>query len=149
MHEMMPTPESALTSHAFKRLFTFMNQHVSFQLIRIGEFGRAKFAGVGSFACVYSEVSPQVCDLHELAVAMGALVGLLPSVEPHMRLEVVVSGEPLFAHSAAEWLLASVGPLVVLQDVFIPEGAMTRPAGEHFVSPGCRVSYAVAALHCF
>lgn len=98
---------------------------------------------------MYAEVSAQVGHLHELAVAVGALVGFLPSVQPHVRLEVVVAGEPLLAHPTPERFLASVGSLVVLQHVLVAKGTVTRPAGEHLVAPCHGVHCTTSALHCF
>ena len=40
------------------------------------------------------DVSPQVSHLHKGSVAVGAGVGLLPGVQSHVRLQVVVPREP-------------------------------------------------------
>jgi hypothetical protein len=80
---------------------------------------------------------------------MGTLIGLLSRVQPHVCLQVVVAGKPLFAYPTAERLLASVGPLVVLQHVFVPKGTVARPTGEDLVTPHRHVHCAATALHYF
>jgi hypothetical protein len=94
-------------------------------------------------------MSAQVGHLHELAVAMATFVGLLSRVEPHVCLQMMVAGKPLFAHPTAERLLASVGPFVVLQHVFVSERTVTRPTGEDLVTPHRHVHCAATALHYF
>ena len=62
---------------------------------------------------------PEVGHLHKLPVTVCARVRLLAGVEPHVCLEVVVSGEPFVAHLALEGLLTGMGALVVLQDMLV------------------------------
>ena len=87
---------------------------------------------------MHPHVSPQVGHLHELAVTVGAAVGLLSCtkhvnnvtlgclvnltcVEPHVSLQMVIPGESFMTFFAFEGFLSCVGSLVVLQDVFVPE----------------------------
>lgn len=123
---------------------------MSFELIRVRKFGSAEFAGIRSFAGVHAEMPTEVGDLHEVAVTVCALVRLLPGVEPHVRLEVVIAGEPLFTHATAERLLACVGSLVVLQHVLVPEGTVTCLTGKRLLATRYHIPHAAtAALHHF
>jgi hypothetical protein len=98
---------------------------------------------------MHSEMSAQVGHLHKLTIAVCTLVWLLSRVEPHVCLQVVVAGEPLLAHPAAERLLSSVSPLVVLQHVFVPEGAVTCATGEDLVTAYRHVHGTASGLRCF
>jgi len=123
---------------------------MSFELIRIGEFGSAEFAGIRAFTSVHTEMPTKVGHLHEMAVTMCAFVRLLPRVEPHVRLQVVIAGESLFTHTTAERLLACVGSLVILQHVFVSEGTMTRLTGKCLLAPRyCVPHVATAAFYQF
>ena len=123
---------------------------MSFELIRIGEFGSAELAGIGAFAGVHAEMPTKVSHLHEMAVTMCALVRLLPRVEPHVCLQVVIAGESLFTHTTAERLLACMGSLVILEHVFVPEGTVTRLTGKCLLAPRyCVPHVATAALYHF
>lgn len=73
-------------------------------------------------------VTPQVRYLHEPLVADGATKRFLARVQPNVRLEVVVAGETFVALRALVRLLTGVGPVVVLQHVFIVERLIAQIA---------------------
>lgn len=155
VHEVVTPAEFAGAQLALERLLTFVDEHVGLELVRVGEAGRAQLAGVGPLPRVDAQVTAKVgnlnkatqfksnvirdlqkreictTNLYELSIAVGAVVGLLPSVEPHVRLEVVVAGEALAALLALERLFPRVRPLVVLEDVLVAKGPVAYGAAEH------------------
>jgi len=81
-------------------------------------------------------MAPEVGHLNESAVAKVARVRLLARVQPHVGLQVVISGEPLVAHLAGERFLARVSALVVLQDVLVAERPVANFAREDLKKGG-------------
>jgi phage-related protein len=90
-------------------------------------------------------MSSQVGHLNELAVAFGALIGLLAQVKPHVHFEMVVTSKLLLTHPTVEWLLTSVSSFMVLQDMLVPKRTLTRLTGEHLFTP-CHCLYCAAAF---
>lgn len=80
-------------------------------------------------------MSPQVCHLDELSVAVCAGVWLLSRVESHVSLEVVIPCKSFMAFLTFERFLPRVCSLVVLQHVLVAEGPVADVAGEHLLSP--------------
>ncbi len=62
---------------------------------------------------------------------MSAIVRLLSCMEPHVGFQMVVPGEPLMTDPALERFFSSVGALVILQHVLVPERPVANLAGEH------------------
>lgn len=83
---------------------------------------------------MHAQVPPEVGHLDELALAVGAVVGLFTRVQAHVRLKVVVTREPLVALLTLEGLLSGVRPLMILQHVLVSEGPVTNVAHEQFVA---------------
>lgn len=79
-------------------------------------------------------MTPEVGHLHEVSVAVGAVIRLLSRMQSHVCFQMVVPGEPLVALRTLERLLASVRALVVLQHVFVPEGSIADTTRENLLS---------------
>jgi hypothetical protein len=78
-------------------------------------------------------MSSQISNLHKLPVTVTTRIWFFSRMQPHVGLQMVVSGEALMALGAFKRLLASMRPLMVLQHVFIPKRAIANFAGEYFV----------------
>jgi hypothetical protein len=143
MHQMVTPPKLPFAFVASERLLALVDEHVSLELVRIGEGGVTEVALVRLFAGVNSQVSPQVCDLNKLSIAVGAVVRLLSSVQPHVRFEMVIPREPFVTDATLERFFTRVSALVVLQDVLVPERPIADFAGEDFVPTVVRVAAAV------
>ena len=79
-----------------------------------------------------------------------ALVGLLPSVDPTVRVQAGAGAEPLVANVTYMWPLAGVGADVPLQEARTVELLATRVAGEHGLGPPRswqRLELVVASVH--
>ena len=79
-----------------------------------------------------------------------ALVGLLPSVDPTVRVQAGAGAEPLVANVTYMWPLAGVGADVSLQEARTVELFATRVAGEHGLGPPRswqRFELVVASVH--
>lgn len=114
VHQMMPTTKTAHTLGTLEWLLALVDQHMGFQLVGVGEPTGAQFTGVWPFTSVYPQVAPQVRHLHELPIAVCTVIWFLARMQPHVCLQVVISGEPLMALAAFEWLLTSVGSFMIL-----------------------------------
>ena len=109
---------------------SFVDQHVCLQLVRVGEITWTKLALkekisscnekkveiylVWTLSRVNPEMSSQICDLNKLAVAMCAVVRLLPRVQTHVSLQVVVPCKSFMAFLTFKRFLSRVCSLVVL-----------------------------------
>ena len=60
------------------------------------------------------EMSSQICDLNKLAVAMCAVVRLLPRVQTHVSLQVMVPCESFVTFLTFKGFLSRVCSLMVL-----------------------------------
>lgn len=138
VHEMVSPSESTSALGALERLFTLVNEHVSFELIGVGEATSAQFAGVGSLASVHPQMPPQVGHLHELSIAVSTVIWLLARMKTHVCLEVMISGESFMALSAFERFFTGMGPLMVLQNVFVTEATIAYLTDEHFLAAARR-----------
>jgi hypothetical protein len=134
MHQMMPPAKFTGTKLTLKRFLAFVDEHVSLELIRIGESRRAQLTGVWTFARMDPQVAPQIGHLDKLAIAVRAVVRLLARVQAHVRLEVMIASESFAALLTLERLLARVGPFVILQDVLVAERPMTNGTAKHLVT---------------
>lgn len=85
-------------------------------------------AVVEPLASVHPFVAPQVRHLHEPFVADATAKGFFARVQSDVRLEVVVAGEALVTLRALVGLLAGVGPIVVLQYMFVVKRLVTQIA---------------------
>ena len=77
MHEVVASAEASVAVLALEGFLALVDEHVSLQLVRVGEPRRAQVAGVGPLAGVYTQVAPQVGHLHKLTVAVRAVVRFL------------------------------------------------------------------------
>ena len=59
-------------------------------------------------------MSSQICDLNKLAVAMCAVVRLLPRVQTHVSLQVMVPSESFVTFLTFKGFLSRVCSLMVL-----------------------------------
>ena len=134
MHQMMPPAEFTGTKLTLKRFLAFVDEHVSLELIRIGESRRAQLTGVWTFARMDPQMASQIGDLDKLAIAVRAVVRLLARVQAHVRLEVMIASESFAALLTLERLRARVGPFVILQDVLVAERPMTNGTANHLVT---------------
>lgn len=121
---------------ALKRLLVLVNQHVSFQLIRIREFGRTQFTAVRPFPGMDTQVTTQVCNLYKLPVTVGTTVRFFSRMQTHMSLKVVVPGESLVTSATFKWLFARVCPLVILKHMLVAETAVTNETLERPLTSG-------------
>lgn len=136
VHQVVAAPISAAAPIAAERFLALVDEHVRLELIRVWELWRAQLAGVGSLAGVHPEVAPQIGHLHELPLAVRAMIRFFARVQSHVRLEVMVPGEAFVALGTGERFFAGVGALVVLQHVFVAEASVTHAALEHLVAAG-------------
>jgi len=87
---------------------------VGLQLVRVREITWTKLALVWTLSRVNPEMSSQICDLNKLAVAMCAVVRLLPRVQTHVSLQVMVPGESFVTFLTFKGFLSRVCSLMVL-----------------------------------
>ena len=133
----MSPSEPARALLALEWLLAFVYEHVSLELVGVGELARAVgiLAVVRSLTGVHPQVAPQVGHLHELSLAVSAVVRLLSGMQPHVSLEMVVPSEPLMTFAALERLLSGVRPLVVLEHMFVAKTPVTYGTHKHFFAP--------------
>lgn len=103
-----------MTRMALEWFLIVVDEHVSLQLIRIGEFGWAQVTRVRLFAGVNAQMATQIGHLYEFSVAVIAMVWFFPCVQAHVSLQVMVTCEAFFTCDARERLFSSVGAFVVL-----------------------------------
>lgn len=144
VHQMVSSSKSSTAPQALEWFDPFVDENVRLQLITVREPRAAQIASVGPLARVHSQVPAKIRNLHELPLAVRAVVWFFARVQTHVRLEVVVPGEALVALFALEGFLARMRPLVVLQDVLVTETAMADVARELLLF---LLAVVVVALH--
>lgn len=93
MHQVVPPSETHLTMFALERFLPFVYQQMSLQLIGIAEFSRAQFASVRTFTGVDAQMATKVRYLHELTVAVAAVIRFLTGMQSHVSLQMMVPSE--------------------------------------------------------
>lgn len=144
VYQMVSSSKSSTAPQALERFDPFVDENVRLQLITVRESRATQIASVGPLARVHSQVPAKIRNLHELPLAVRAVVWFFARVQTHVRLEVVVPSEALVALFALEGFLARMRPLVVLQDVLVTEAAMADVARELFLF---LLAVVVVALH--
>ena len=86
----MPSAEAHLAVFTLERLFTFVDQQVSLELVRIAKFRRTEFAGIRTFSGVDPQMASKIGYLYKLPVAVATMIWLLSCVQSHVSLQVVV-----------------------------------------------------------
>lgn len=122
-----------MATFATERLLVGMDEDMRFELIRIGKSRGTTLARVRTFAGVYPEMSSEISHLYELPIAMFAMIRSLARMQSHMGLQMVIARKSLMAFGTFERFLAGMRPFVILQDVFVAEGAITNAARELFI----------------
>ena len=145
VHHVMTPAELSTALVARKRLLSFVDENVSFELVRVGEAGGTYFTAVRLLSSVDPDVAPQIGNLDKSPVTMATAVRLLPGVQSHVCFQMVIPCKSFGARFTLKGLFTGMGSLMILKHVFVPEGAIADFTREHFISATAAVLVVAAA----